>query len=193
MARINLFNKNYNSFCTLAKYTNIFSELYKETSAIAAIVFAIMFGILLSVLLFCNQQNFFELAKNLTGILLPALIGLLGFYVAGLAMLSSLVNNDIVEILSERSQIERLIGVLTCYYFAGVIVLVTIVSFIAAYIFLSFDHMPYMPLVYISNFALSYLFFLSVCYTVALLGNCINFFILINSLKLQIKDKKNVK
>ena len=191
MAKLAVFTKKYNSFCMLVKRTKILSELYRETSAKIAIVLAVLFSLFLSLLFENNKTNFFDLAGNLISILIPALIGLLGFYIAGLAMLSSLIRKDVVDLLNQRSKIEKLIEVLTCYYFAGAIVLCTIVSFLACYVSLKFDYVACSYLIYFLNLISCYLFFLSICYSVSLLGNCINFFILMNHLRLQIKPEKN--
>lgn len=177
MAHLKYFQK-YNSFCSLIKDTKKWKELYKERSSIIAIILTITFSCLLSYIFYYKPCAFVKEMSNLIEVLIPALIGLLGFYIAGLAILASLIDMKTICILDKQSKIENLVGVLFCYYFAGAAILVTIIDLLFCYLCFIINLPVPVAFVYFFILMSCLLFFFSICYTVALLGSCINFLFL---------------
>ena len=178
MAKLESFTR-YNSFFYLMKSTKKYKELIKECSARFAFLFTAVLSVLFVYIFNENTGEFINVAMNLIEILLPALIGLLGFYIAGLAIMASLIGKKTIELLDERSQIENLAGVLFCYYFAAAAVLITVIIFLFCYLFMVIDYQSPVWITYLCIFLSSYSFLFSICYTVSLLGSCINFLFLI--------------
>lgn len=181
--------RKYKSFYSLIVETKKWKELYKERSSQIAIALTIVFSSLLVNIFYNNPETFIEKTNDLIKVLVPALIGLLGFYIAGLAILASLVDKKTIDILEKKSQINELASVLVCYYFAGAAVLTTIIIFLLCYLFFIINLPVCAGIVYILIALSCFTFLFSLCYTVALLGSCINFLFLM--FHLQRCDEEN--
>ena len=88
MAHLKYFKK-YNTFCSLMKDTKKYEEFYKENSSKLSIALSVIFSVLLIFIFWDSPDLFMTKINALIGLLLPALIGLLGFYIAGLAIMAS--------------------------------------------------------------------------------------------------------
>ena len=176
MAKIQEF-KRYNTFLSLLLKTKKYKELYSEHCAWIAFAFTFIFSLILIYIFDTNRIIFFENIKNLLLTFSSGMLGLLGVYITGLALMITVISDDSLKILEKNDKIESLVGILYCFYFAGAIILLTIVDFIMCY-FLILTNIPVPSIVIYFLISISnFLFFYSLSYTVALLGTCINIFI----------------
>lgn len=118
-----------------------------------------------------------EVVKNLS----MALIGLLGFVVSGLAILTSSVSKEVKNILTQHKKIEKLIKIFLSFYvlafFIGILIINFLIAFIVSYLEIYVDFMLIILWVFIS----SYLLIFSIFYAISLVGNCIQVFIIITN------------
>lgn len=183
MAKIQEF-KRYNTFLSLLLKTQKYKELYSEHCAWIAFAFTFIFSIILIYIFDTNKIIFFENIKNLLLTFSSGMLGLLGVYITGLALMITVISEDSLKILEKNDKIESLVGILYCFYFAGAIILLTIVDFIMCY-FLILTNIPVPSIVIYFLISISnFLFFYSLSYTVALLGTCINIFIANKNIKI---------
>ncbi|MDQ0202492.1 hypothetical protein [Pectinatus haikarae] len=117
-----------------------------------------------------------DVIKNIFLMLVPGLIGLLGFLVAGLAMMASIITKEAILKIDEKKKSKSLVGILFSFYFEGFIVGLNIVLMILSYILVSFPQKINFYIFMILAFLISYIFWFSIIYAITLLGTCINFF-----------------
>lgn len=168
----------YKTFWMFFKETKKYRELWREDASIYAFVLAILFFILLQYLFLQNACDFFTYISSVLMNIVCGFIGLVGVVITGMALLLSTIRSDFINYINENGKRNKFVGVLFCFYFAGAIVLTTIVTFLLEYFILKIDSAAINWLVSLCLFISCYLFFLSLCYTVALIGTCINIFVL---------------
>ena len=183
MAKIQEFRK-YNTFFSLLIKKKKYRELYSEHCAWVTIFLTLIFTIILSYIYCRNSILFFENIKSLLLTFSSGMLGLLGVYITGLALMITVLSEDSLKILEKNDKIESLVGILYCFYFAGAIILLTIVDFILCYFLILTNISVYSIVIYFFILISNFLFFYSLSYTVALLGTCINIFIANKEIKL---------
>lgn len=155
---------------------------YKSIEVIVAFLGAITVSILSHVIYKQTGIQYIndvlrEVAKNLS----MALIGLLGFVVSGLAILTSSVSKEVKNILTQHKKIEKLIKIFLSFYvlafFIGILIFNFLVAFIISYMKVYVDFKLIILWIFIS----SYLLIFSIFYAISLVGNCIQVFIIITN------------
>ncbi|MBQ3114169.1 MAG: hypothetical protein IJC05_07420 [Phascolarctobacterium sp.] len=176
MAQFKDFNQ-YNSFWKMLVVTKKYRELYSEHCSIIALVLGlILFALLLAIYDTSGLKAFIDLAKNLLISFSVGLLGLLGVYITGLALMASMMTKDALYALEERNCVESLLSVLFCFYFAGACTLATLFAFIVSYLLIHIGCCANEVFIKGVTLFLCLSFMFSVSYTVALLGTCINMF-----------------
>lgn len=176
MAHFKDFNQ-YNSFLKMLIVTKKYRELYSEHCSIIALVLGlILFALMLEIYNTSGLEVFINLSKNLLLSFSVGLLGLLGVYITGLALMASVMTKEAIYALEERNCVELLLGVLFCFYFAGVCTLLTLFAFIVSYLMIHINRCANEVFIKGLTLFLCVSFMFSVSYTVALLGTCINVF-----------------
>ena len=168
----------YKTFWMFFKETRKYRELWREDASRYALVLAVVFFILLQYLFLQNSSDFFTNISNVLMNIVCGFIGLVGVVITGMALLLTTIRSDFINYINEKGKRNKFVGVLFCFYFAGAMVLATIVTFLLEYFILKIESAAISWLVSVCIFISCYLFFLSLCYTVALIGTCINVFVL---------------
>ncbi|WP_432748906.1 hypothetical protein NXG61_08450 [Pectinatus haikarae] len=166
-----------NSFYSMLCITKKYKELYKSKESKLTFILAMASIIILYLLydeIFSLQMT--DVIKNIFLMLVPGLIGLLGFLVAGLAMMASIITKEAILKIDEKKKSKSLVGILFSFYFEGFIVGLNIVLMILSYILVSFPQKINFYIFMILAFLISYIFWFSIIYAITLLGTCINFF-----------------
>ena len=186
------------SFSDIIKYKK-YKDLYnrKSIEVIIALFSSIIFTFLLHFIISnSNYEDINNLIRALTKDIAIALIGLLGFIVTGLAILTSAISNKLMNILREKQKIQVIERILLSFYLLGFIIGITILIQIIMYVisFISIDIIK--PIFYIIVFIITYLVVFILFYSIALIGNCVQIFNIINipikNNSLLTKDDRNL-
>lgn len=166
-----------NSFFSLLNVTKKYKEFLWGNEATIAFLLSVLITILFIVLYKdIGDIEFTNTLKNILVMLVPGLIGLLGFLVAGLAMMASIITREAIKKIDQVKKAKSLAGILFSFYFEGFIVGVNVLLMIFSYVLLTFSAaIDMIYLIPLSGF-ISYCFWFSIIYAISLLGTCINFF-----------------
>lgn len=156
------------------KYYKKYKDIYDRTSLECNIAFfgAIVIVVLLYFSVSSNEiSNINNLFCVLTKDIAVALIGFLGFTVAGLAILTGVISNKIVHKISETNKNDNLEKILLSFYFLGLVTGFTIICLFALYI-MSVSNLPInISKVIAAGFVFSYLVIFIIFYAIKLIGN----------------------
>lgn len=170
--------EKYKTFWRFFKETKKYKELWREDASLIALILSVLFSILLGFLFVQNNSSFFVYVSSVLINIVCGFLGLLGVVITGMALLLSTISNDLINYINQHNKINNFVGVLFCFYFAAALILITIVTFLLEYFIIKIEYMAICWLVLACIIVSCYMFFLSICYTVALMGTCINFFVL---------------
>lgn len=176
MAKVENYFK-YNTFLSLLKDSHKYYELYDSFAAKISFILTVMsVGCLWYLLVTIDIEIVNGLLKNMLLTLAAGLIGLLGFLITGLAMMTTVVTQKTINKLDEMDSIEDLVEVLYSFYFEGGMVGVTIAGLVLTYLFIHIQAETIHWLYLLWSVFLSYFFWFSITYSIGLLGTCINIF-----------------
>lgn len=169
----------HNRFLSLLKTSQKWKDLLLRKEAfVAAILSIISVAILFNIYKTLETTEFIGLMSGVVLELSSALIGLLGFMVGGIAIISGTISNKIMKNIDEEGKFKHLINIVFAFYFAGALVGLTLVIFIFTYLIMQTGWS-------ISNFrvigivlACSYFFWFTIIYSVMLLGTCLRLMML---------------
>ncbi len=180
------------SYCQLFKETKKWNEFNpKKKQIYIPLVFSVLISIFIySLQLDDNQIN--ELLKNFSLYMFSSFIGILGFLIGGMAIITGTLNTKIIEIVEKNDFVEEIKGILFSFYFIGAFVLMNIISYIILY-FLAFSSYPISNFYIISItgiFTFFTLFVLFYCFS--LISTCISMVTIIHKLsKLENKNEES--
>ena len=167
-----------NSFFSLLQDTKKYHELYSSkearTSLLLSLLFILIITFLQDELSNCAVRN---IIQSVLSMLIPGLIGLLGFLVTGLAMTASIIKFDVIQRIDKVGKSGRLVEILFSFYFEGAMVGINIIVLLFSYFMLYYPIHINFGLLVVVEFICIYFFLFSIIYAVTLLGTCINFFI----------------
>lgn len=175
------------SYFALLKTTKKWEELYQgHVCVISCILSVILFMVIIGLTFIINYPKLADILASIDIALFPALIGLLGFFITGIALLASVITNKSLMILDEHNIVETFVDLLFSFYFIGSVLGINIFLLIIDYFLLKIPENSYTWAFIILLGLTVYLTTYSILYTIALLGTCINTFfanIFLNSLK----------
>ena len=167
-----------NSFFSLLQDTKKYHELYSskeaKTSLLLSLFFTLTITFLQDELSNCSIRN---IVQSVLSMLIPGLIGLLGFLVTGLAMTASIIKFDVIQKIDKTGKSGRLVEILFSFYFEGAIVGINIIVLLFSYFMLYYPINIDFRVLVAAEFICIYFFLFSIIYAVTLLGTCINFFL----------------
>lgn len=161
------------------KYNDIFN--IKSIEVVVSLIVAIVFTIIMiKIIANINYEDINNLIRSLTKDVAIALIGLLGFIVTGLAILTSAISNKLMNIVYKKQKIQIIKKILLSFYFLGLIIGITIVLQFTLYLVSFFSVNINRWLLGIVTFIVTYLVTFILFYSIALIGNCVQIFNIIN-------------
>lgn len=168
----------YNSgYIKLLKNTKKYKEFYYGPEALMAFLLSIVVSIIfIKIFKDIDNNKFNEMIRNVLMNLSIALIGMLGFIVGGLAILSGTIPNKIIKKIEKENKIKSLIGIFFSFYFIGSLIGISICGFLTMYLLTYIDLPINDKYVGTISFIFSYLFTFNIFYAIALLGTCIKIF-----------------
>jgi len=116
--------------------------------------------------------------QNLALYIGAALLGMLGFLVGGLAIISGTISNKVAHTINVAGKFDSLLAIMFSFYYEGAVIGVLIFLYLFAYLIVSIGGSYVVPVLLIISFVLSYGLCFAVCFAVSLLGTCINMFII---------------
>ncbi len=176
MGRLADYSSYYGFFSLLAR-TKKYQELYSGGDAIVSVFAAtITTGVLCYLLDTISTASLNSLVKNVLVTVGAGLIGLLGFLVSGLAILTGVITTKVLRKLDEQKKIDDFVEILFSFYFEGAVIGITIFGLLLTYLVVhaELDNVKWVFL--LTSFSLAYFFWFSIVYAVGLVGTCINVF-----------------
>lgn len=147
-------------------------EVY--TSAVISIFITIIIIWLYEARVDMNSLN--ELIRNVSLYIAAALIGLLGFTISGLAIMSSTMSTNVIKMIDDDDNMDSLLNVFLSFYFAGFVIGFTIFIFLVIYIITYFPYNFNLLIIIAFSLIATYLVSFIVFYSISLLGTCISMF-----------------
>ena len=164
----------------------------KEDSALPPIVnyreFESWFSILVSLALIMilklninfnieSISNLVVASQNMLLYIISGLIAMLGFIVAGLAIMLSTTSNAVLKVTISSGDMKYLLSVFTSFIYIAFIMILLVIGCVFFYFSLGVK-LPFVEILYLlGSFIVAYVFFFTLFYIVSLLGTCINIFI----------------
>lgn len=184
---------NESSFSKMVRYKK-YSDIYNTNTIEVRVSLISSIIITTLIIIVFNQANIGDinnLMRELTKEIAIVLIGFLGFVISGLAILTSSISNKFINILKKQDKINIIERILLSFYFLGLIVGIDIISSLIMYI-TTYSTYPYnIFCIGICTFLYTYMIVFIIFYSIALIGNCIEIFKIINTIDEDINESHN--
>lgn len=173
----------YKKYQDIYRHKSINGKKVKSIEVILARCLSIVLGVLLLLAIQqCSNTEINDIIRELTKDIAIALIGFLGFIVTGLAILTSAISNKVVNIIKNMGKIEKIERILLSFYLLGFVTATSAVALLSLYIISYFTKsINYIILFSLSVISIYHIVFI-LYYSVALIGNCIEIFFIINNI-----------
>ncbi len=174
---------SYKKLFTLKKYKDLydFSSLECRMALLIMLILDLLFAICSNNI--GSDATVNECIKILDNIGI-ALIGFLGFIVTGLAILTGAISSKIIKRLQDRNKMVALEKILLSFYLIGLVsAFLTVAIFILHFISILQFQSNYIINIIIFSI-LSYFIIFTIFYAVKLIGNCLELFLIINSMQI---------
>jgi hypothetical protein len=169
----------HNRFLSLLKTSGKWKDLVLRKEALIAAILAIgSVAIVFNVYKTSITKEFIGIMSGMILNLSSALIGLLGFMVGGIAIISGTISNKIMKNINGEGKFKYLINIVYTFYFAGALVGFTLVIFIFLYLIMQTGWSISDSKVISLGLLSSYFFWFTIIYAVMLLGTCLRLMIL---------------
>lgn len=165
----------------------------KEFESYFSLIVALMLSVISYFLVITNMQdinNIVPLTQNILLYIIAGVIGMLGFIVAGLAMMLSTTSNTILKNIIDDDTVKYLISIFASFVYISMVIVFFIIYCLVFYLILGINVAFEKELYLIGVFILIYVFFFILFYIVSLLVTCINIFILNFSLIQEEKENQ---
>lgn len=173
---------NDSSFKELMHYKK-YKDLYDKNSieGVVSKYGAVLFTLIICILI--NKVDIEDtntIIRSLTKDIAISLIGLLGFVVTGLAILTSAISNKLMNILYQKGKVEHIKKILLSFYLLSISIGICIVLNLLLYVISFFYIDINIYLFILVTLVCSYLLIFIIFYSIALVGNCVQIFTIIN-------------
>ncbi|MBU8682825.1 hypothetical protein [Bacillus haynesii] len=169
----------YKSLKAKVNPPNYVTDIKKFESYFSLICSIVLSSLLLIIAIQSNSNEIIKLMDVTRNILLNStfgLLGMLGFIVSGLAIITGTIGNKITQKMIEEDKYNSLLSILYSFVYIGRFIGILIVVLITVYFFVSIPLSFNIYLFVGLSFVLSYCLFFSVFFAVSLLVTCINIF-----------------
>lgn len=162
------------------KYKDIYN--FQSIEGIVSLVGSILITIAIcTVISQASNDDVNTIIRSLTKDIGIAMIGLLGFIVAGLAILTSAITSKIMNIINKKDKLIVIERIFLSFYLLSFITAIAIMSSFFLYTISFFNSKINYKVLIITTFIFSYLIIFIIFYSVALLGNCVQIFKIIST------------
>lgn len=162
------------SFLSLLKSTKKIKILIKSREAFLSIIFtAIILCVINYLYATIASDKFNGLIRETSLVVFPALLGMLGFIISGMAIITGTVTNKVLSNINKVLKAENIISIIFTFYFVGVLIGINIFLYIILYLLtytsLSFNYF----IINLYGLISIYLFVFAIIESISLLGSCI--------------------
>ncbi len=176
------FKKLYKNMREVEKEENALPPIinFKEFESWFSFLVSIALVILLKLNIDSNIENISGLiaaSQNMLLYIISGLIAMLGFIVAGLAIMLSTTSNAVLKATISNGEMKYLLSVFTSFIYVAFIMVLLVIGCVFFYFSLGVK-LPFVEILYLlGSLGVAYVFFFTLFYIVSLLGTCINIFI----------------
>lgn len=155
---------------------------YKEFevyfSFICSLILTIVIFLFVETNIDSNMNYIVTTTQNMLLYTIAGLIGMIGFIVSGLAIVSGTTSSKVIGVMIDKRKFNYLLTVLFSFFYIGLIIGILIVLSIILYFIMGINVNFNFPIYIIIVFLMTYGVFFTLFYIVSLLGTCINIFII---------------
>ncbi|MGP4076858.1 hypothetical protein [Halobacillus sp. K22] len=172
-------NFNYNALKKEVQAKNYVFDYKKFEVYFSTIIATILSLLLYIIVVFSNHAQLINLLNKSQGIILNTtfgLLGLLGFIISGLAIISGTISNKVTSEMIKVDAFRPLLSILFSFYFLGRFIGVTICFYIFTYFVIVLPFEFHLVSYLVLSWLLTYCLFFTIFFAVSLLGTCINVF-----------------
>lgn len=169
----------HNRFLSLLKTSQKWKDLFSAKEALVSLILGLLSSLLIIKL--SESMPMSEFQDFIGGTLLAlsaGLIGMLGFLISGLTIISGSLSNKILKNIDEEKKFSHLMSIVFTFYFDGALIGLTLALFLLSYLSINTNLLISLTAFYGIIFICSYLFWFTIVYSVMLLGTSIRLLIL---------------
>jgi hypothetical protein len=176
------FKKLYKNMREVEKEENALPPIinFKEFESWFSLLVSVALIILLKLNIYSNIEDISSLitaSQNMLLYIISGLIAMLGFIVAGLAIMLSTTSNVVLKATISNGEMKYLLSVFTSFIYIAFIMVLLIIGCVFFYFSLGIK-LPFIEILYLlGSLSVAYVFFFTLFYIISLLGSCINIFI----------------
>ena len=168
-----------NSFFDFLKNTDTFKDIYWSKEALVCLILSCLVTyVLYSLISISPTEQTSEQLRDLLGILIGSLVGLLGFVIGGLALFVGSIGKKMIDFISSQEQFSELLGIVFRFYYIGVVLGITTIIHLVSYIILLLPENFNFILSLVFLLINSYTFLFSLISSIMLMGSCIKLMLL---------------
>jgi hypothetical protein len=159
-----------------------------------SVVFTLIILIMLGFLdVFNNFSSYLSPIQNITLNIATALIGMLGTILAGIAIIISILNKDVIKLIENLNSKKSIQKVLVSFEFLAFNIIMGIILYYILH-FVLYVPKPLVPLIifYLILGVCIYFFLFIIFYTISLIGNSIRVFIITNTYSDILEEERNL-
>lgn len=180
----------YNRFQHYLISTKKYKHLFYGKGALFSFVISIFITFAMHVIAKNNYGIAIEKSEDLILVFISGLLTVLALSLTGLAIVTSTISDEVIDKIIEKNRLLNIISIFFNFYFAGFLIGSTIFLLTISYILINLPYTFSHTLFVVFVFFNSYLIFLSIIYSVMLLGTSIRVFLIKYAINNQIKFKK---
>ena len=168
-----------NSFFDFLKNTDTYKDIYWYKEALFCLILSCLVTYMLySLISISPTEQTSEQLRDLLGILIGSLVGLLGFVIGGLALIVGSIGKKMIDFISSQEQFSELLGIVFRFYYIGAVLGITTIIHLVSYIILLLPENFNFILSLIFLLINSYTFLFSLISSIMLMGSCIKLMLL---------------
>lgn len=164
---------NHNRFFQLFLKTRKYKELVCSKEASLSFIISVILYIFLG-----YTEDSIGLIRTLLMTNIASMVGLLGFIISGLSILSATVSTKVIDSINQKGKIGHFMRIMFSFYYAGSLIGFSLIASVFTYIGTHFNVKINPELVNIWSFLLSYILIFTIISCIMLLGTSMRFFLL---------------
>lgn len=168
----------YDRFQHYLLFTKKYKHLYWGKGALFSLVIASIITFLMHLVAKGDFSTALDKSEDLILMFISGLMTVLALSLTGLAIVTSSISDGVIDKIIEEKRLGNIVSIFFNFYFAGFLIGLSVflltISFIIISLPYSFSHPSFLILVFLNG----YLIFLSIIYSVMLLGTSIRVFLI---------------
>lgn len=168
-----------NRFLSLFFDTKKYKDLFLSKEALGSFLISALMSLLIYKVYNYSFEKWESLNETLINIMLPGLLGLLGFIIGGMAIMTGGFTKNVLKNINEENKFNNLINIMFEFYMCAALIGIAIVLLLIEIILLYTNFMANEILMILLTFVSSYIVIFTLIYSIMLTGTCLRVILLI--------------